>query len=173
MVVLGLALATAVACGHVFKAIGRMAAVSFGGANGNGAGAATTGTLVANNDRCLVCHANFLEEKLAVQHAAKNVGCELCHGPSNAHCEDENNLTAPDRFYARDEANATCFACHPAKKLRRGTHKSIVAGLFDRKYCTECHGDHRMARRTRSWDKKTGKAILTKTVETTRMVEVP
>jgi hypothetical protein len=169
-VMLGLLLATALACGHIFKCNGQTPASSGGG---NGQNNPTTATLVADNSRCFVCHANFQEEKMVVKHAVKNVGCELCHGSSDAHCSDENNLTAPDKFYARDEANAMCYDCHAAKKLRRGTHKSIVAGTFDRKYCTECHGDHRMARRTRHWNKKTRAVIKSATVESETMVTIP
>ena len=169
---LGLTLAAAVALSHVLKPKGQTPlAALFGGGTGNAA--STTGTLVADNSRCFVCHVNFQEEILTVSRAAKNVGCELCHGPSNQHCEDENNITAPDIFYTRDDVNAMCYVCHPAKKLSPGMHKGVIAGTFDRKYCTECHGDHRMAQRTRHWDKKTREAILGATVESERMVELP
>jgi len=171
---LTLTLATAAACSHVFVVATRLrAAASPGGGNGNGSSAPTTGTLVADNSRCFVCHVNFQEEKMTVSHAARNVGCELCHGSSDAHCNDENNITAPDKFYAHGDVNALCYGCHDPKNLNQVIHKNIIAGTFDRKVCTDCHGDHRMARRTRHWDKTTKKVLLTNTVESEKMVTLP
>jgi len=154
---LGLTLATAVACSHIFRPRGESlpAVASPGGGNGNGTSNPTTGTLVADNSRCFVCHINYQEEKMVVKHAAKNVGCERCHGSSDDHCNDENNVTAPDKFYAREDVNALCFGCHDPKNMNPVIHKNIIAGTFERKYCTDCHGDHRLPRRSRHWDKKT------------------
>jgi len=174
ILLLGLTLATAVAFSLIFMLKGHWrATTSPGGGNGNGNNPPTTGTLVADNSRCFVCHVNFQEEKLTVSHAAKNVGCELCHGSSDEHCNDENNITAPDKFYTHDEVNTLCYGCHDPKNLNQVIHKNIIAGTFDRKVCTDCHGEHRMFRRTRRWDGKTRKVILGKAVESERMVKVP
>lgn len=87
---------------------------------------------------------NYAVEKLAVSHAQANVGCEKCHGASNAHCSDEDNITPPDIMYAPEKINASCKSCHPDGKLAGG-----------KKYCTECHGEHKLSHRTRQWNKTT------------------
>jgi len=103
---------------------------------------------VADNSRCYVCHINFDGEALTVMHAKRDVGCEDCHGASNAHCSDEDNITPPDRMFAKAAINSFCKGCHPNAKLGGG-----------KEYCVECHGKHRMEHRTRKWDKETGKLI--------------
>jgi len=103
---------------------------------------------VADNSRCHVCHINYQDEQLAVVHARANIGCEKCHGSSDAHCGDEDNITPPDIMYPAERVNSFCKDCHPTAKLGGG-----------KKYCTDCHGDHRLGYRTRRWDKTTGKLI--------------
>jgi len=103
---------------------------------------------VADNSRCYVCHINFDGEALTVMHAKGDVGCEDCHGASNAHCSDEDNITPPDKMFDKAVINDFCKGCHPDGKLSAGKN-----------YCTECHGEHRMEHRTRRWDKKTGELI--------------
>lgn len=103
---------------------------------------------VADNSRCHVCHINYEDEELAVVHARANIGCEQCHGGSDAHCNDEDNITPPDIMYPAEKINSSCKGCHPAAKLGGG-----------KKYCTDCHGRHRLAYRTRKWDKTTGELI--------------
>jgi hypothetical protein len=73
--------------------------------------AAATGALT-DNMACFVCHANYREELLASEHAAKNVGCVDCHGPSYAHRNDENNTTPPDIMYPTDAIDSSCEVCH-------------------------------------------------------------
>ena len=53
------------------------------------AGAAST-TPAADNSRCFVCHANYMQEEIAVTHAKANIGCAHCHGASDAHIADES-----------------------------------------------------------------------------------
>jgi hypothetical protein len=103
---------------------------------------------VADNSRCHVCHINYADEALALVHARADISCEQCHGPSDAHCSDEDNITPPDIMYPTAEINPSCKGCHPDGKL--GGRK---------KYCTECHGEHRLEHRTRRWDKATGVLI--------------
>ena len=103
---------------------------------------------VADNSRCHVCHINYEEEELAVVHARANISCEQCHGSSDAHCGDEDNITPPDVMYPQEKINGFCKDCHPDSKLSG-----------DKKYCTDCHGEHRLGYRTRRWDKTTGKLI--------------
>lgn len=103
---------------------------------------------VADNSRCYVCHINYEVDELTSMHAKADIGCEHCHGSSDAHCSDEDNITPPDIMYPANKINSFCKSCHPDGKLGGG-----------KKYCTDCHGDHRLSRRTRKWDKATGKLI--------------
>jgi hypothetical protein len=116
---------------------------------------------VADNTRCYVCHMNYEDEELAVGHARANVGCEACHGPSDAHCNDENNITPPDKMFPKHKISPSCMSCHPKSKLaKKDAHKLVLAGTATKKkLCTDCHGEHRLERRTVRWDKTTGKLL--------------
>lgn len=113
---------------------------------------------VADNSRCHVCHINYADEELAIVHAKANIGCEECHGSSNAHCSDENNITAPDIMYPTEHVSEFCFSCHPAEKLSE-VHGPVLPGLPEEKTCTDCHGEHRLGYRTQHWDKSTGRLL--------------
>ncbi len=104
----------------------------------------------ADNSRCHVCHINYAMEELAVSHAKANVGCETCHGASNAHCSDEDNITPPDVIFAKAAIRPACMKCHAEL-----TDSHAPGGATDNKVCTDCHGKHRLAVRTRTWDKET------------------
>lgn len=115
---------------------------------------------VADNSRCHVCHINYSDEELAVIHARANVGCERCHGACDAHCNDEDNITPPDTMYPLAKINSSCMECHPKDKIDTQPHELILAGTAtEKKYCTDCHGEHRLSYRTRKWDKTTGTLI--------------
>ena len=120
----------------------------------------------ADNTACFVCHANYREEILAVQHAEKKVGCVDCHGDSYPHRNDENNTTPPDIIYPKDKIVGACRKCHethdvPAvevialwlKRYPEGKDVKVIV-------CTDCHGAHRLKIRNVRWDKKTRKLIL-------------
>jgi len=111
---------------------------------------------VADNSRCFVCHLNYAQESLAVDHAKANIGCAKCHGASDAHIADESwawgeNGTAPDIMYPRPKINPFCMGCHPKDKIDTEQHKPLFAGDAEKKYCTDCHGDHRLAERKCKW----------------------
>ena len=116
-----------------------------------------------DNSRCHVCHLDFSDEQLAVNHAKNGVGCEKCHGSSDDHASDEANITPPSIMYAREKIDTSCKVCHPDPTER------IVAGAKyclhvrtaaeEKKVCTDCHGAHRMAQRSVRWDKVTGKVL--------------
>lgn len=113
----------------------------------------------ADNSRCHVCHINYEDEVLAYQHAVGDVSCEDCHGPSDAHCSDEDNITPPDIMFAREKINPLCLGCHPREKLT-SLHKSFFVDTEkEKKVCTGCHGEHKLKHRTRRWDKKTRELI--------------
>ncbi len=131
---------------------------------------------VADNSRCFVCHANydFNEEKLVFTHAQADIGCVRCHGESSRHSTDEDGLTAPDRMYPLPYVRFNCLGCHDAVKLvasdqtkqnrtdlkEKPDHQSVLDGTArEKKFCTDCHGEHRLSHRTRKWDKRTSKLI--------------
>ncbi len=110
----------------------------------------------ADNSRCFVCHANYLDEKIAVTHANAGIGCAKCHGASDAHIADESwasggNGTAPDIIYPRDRINPSCMACHPKDAIDTVAHKPLFADDAEAKVCTDCHGDHRLPVRRSKW----------------------
>jgi len=123
-------------------------------------GSSVSLTASADNSRCYVCHINYDGEELVADHAIANIGCEKCHGFSYAHCNDEANVTPPDTMYAREKVNPSCLSCHPAEKLT-DVHKPVLTGTAEEKYCTDCHGQHRLPRRSHRWDKTTGKLLKT------------
>jgi len=111
---------------------------------------------VADNSRCFVCHINYMQEDIAVIHARQNMGCAHCHGESDEHIADESwasggSGTAPDKMYTRQMINPFCLACHSKEKLPEEPHKALLADSGDKKYCTDCHGDHRLKDRKCKW----------------------
>lgn len=115
---------------------------------------------VADNSRCHVCHINYADEELAVLHARVNISCEQCHGPSDAHCSDEDNVMPAEIMYPLEKINPSCLACHPWDKIDIQPHESLFEGTAtEKKYCTDCHGEHRLGYRTRKWNKTTGELI--------------
>ncbi len=112
---------------------------------------------VADNSRCFVCHANYLDEAIAVTHAGADIGCADCHGPSDAHIADESwgsggNGTAPDIMYPKEKINPACMHCHPRSELDAAQHEPVFATTAGKpKVCTDCHGEHRLAVRRCTW----------------------
>jgi hypothetical protein len=130
------------------------------GPQGPGGEPAAKGS-AAHNTFCYVCHLNFKKEKLAVRHARAAVGCTECHGSSLDHSDDEDNITPPDIMYPKQKINPSCMKCHRRSKLEKvSEHRPVLAAVATgKKHCTDCHGDHRIAVRTRRWDKETGELI--------------
>ncbi len=118
---------------------------------------AAAGVSPADNGRCFVCHLNYDGEELVTLHAAGGVGCETCHGASDAHCDDEEHLTPPDTMYPRTKINPSCFTCHVELRPKGGNDSWSM--LAEQMACTVCHGKHRLPERKRRWDKETGKVI--------------
>ena len=113
-------------------------------------------TAGADNSRCFVCHINYAQEDIAVIHARANIGCNNCHGESDEHIADESwasggNGTAPDIMYPRPKINPFCMDCHPKDKIDAIQHKPLFADTAQEKYCTDCHGSHRLTRRKCKW----------------------
>jgi hypothetical protein len=123
------------------------------------------------NQFCSACHYGFGDEELASTHEKAGIGCERCHGESERHRSDENNITPPEIMYPKARINPTCMMCHPRHEIRHvAHHKELLAGartVFDSAdedvsqiYCTDCHAkDHYINVRTIRWNKETGKLI--------------
>jgi len=110
----------------------------------------------ADNSRCFVCHANYLDEKIAVTHARTGIGCATCHGASDAHIADESwasggNGTAPDIIFPKERINPSCMACHPKDKIDTTEHKPLFSDDAQQRLCTDCHGSHRLPIRRSKW----------------------
>lgn len=111
---------------------------------------------VADNSRCHHCHLNYVDEDLAVVHADANIGCADCHGNCDEHIADESwasggNGTPPEIMYPREKINPFCLDCHPKDEIDDLEHKRFLAGTAGEKYCTVCHGDHRLGERKCKW----------------------
>lgn len=134
----------------------------------------------ADNSFCYVCHRNLEKEPLNVIHTKQGVGCEKCHGMSEKHSADEDGVTPPEILYSKARINAFCIKCHAVEVLQKSPkHQSILALIKEntkpiksakeeikspnvesaKSVCTDCHGQHRLKVRTRTWDKETGKLI--------------
>jgi len=112
----------------------------------------------ADNSRCYVCHLNFKFEKLATTHAAAGVGCQTCHGPSDAHIADESwswggQGTPPDRMYPRDKINDSCLQCHKVIQVAQSGEEEVLPPhpVEPNTVCTDCHGNHRLPTRKVRW----------------------
>ena len=102
----------------------------------------------AGMDVCLTCHSDYEKTFPASKHGqavnlrtpAAKFGCESCHGPGQAHVDDEakGNIR---RFTAikPNEVNATCLSCH-----NRGAHAAWDGSTHEARNlsCTTCHSVH-------------------------------
>jgi len=110
---------------------------------------------MADNSRCLVCHANYEKEEMAAAHAKADIGCVKCHGESDAHIADESwasggNGTPPGIIYPPEKVNPSCIACHELRKTDPDC-KCDFPRLPEKKSCTDCHGKHRLKTRKCKW----------------------
>lgn len=124
------------------------------------------------NEFCAACHYDFAEEKLAVTHQKAGIGCERCHGESERHRSDEDNVTPPEIMYPKNKIIPTCMMCHPRHEIEHvDRHQRLLAGaktIFDsdserhgrHMYCTSCHARHHKIKvRTIRWNKSTGELL--------------
>ncbi|MDD3470683.1 MAG: cytochrome c3 family protein [Thermoguttaceae bacterium] len=121
------------------------------------------------NGKCYVCHGNYIEEEFAKKHALGKVGCFDCHGEAVAHRNDENHLTPPDHMFSSselpDEMVESCQACHETHDvaakdvLTRYQERKLDKKPLEEVTCMDCHGSHRLDKRTVRWNKRTGEVI--------------
>jgi hypothetical protein len=124
------------------------------------------------NEFCAACHYAFGEEKLARTHQQAGIGCERCHGESERHRSDEDNVTPPEIMFPKNKINPTCMMCHPRHEIKHvPTHGVLLGGaktIFDSDSdddgpqitCVFCHAKkHRINLRTIRWNKATGELL--------------
>ena len=102
----------------------------------------------AGSDTCALCHD---AESKSITHSkhgqakdprspAATLGCESCHGPGQAHVDDDAKGNIK-RFKALKpaEASETCLTCH-----NRGTHAGWESSVHAARNvtCTTCHSVH-------------------------------
>ena len=139
---------------------------------GQNAGGNKTKDVFVANAFCSACHYGFAEEDLARTHEQAGIGCERCHGESERHRSDENNVTPPEIMYPSDKINPTCMMCHPRHEIRRvPAHEALLAGAKTSldsasesdahpTVCTDCHAkEHRITVRAIRWNKATGERL--------------
>jgi DmsE family decaheme c-type cytochrome len=102
----------------------------------------------AGQDVCIVCHDEQRQNIERSKHGqalnertpAANRGCESCHGPGQAHVDDEAKGHIR-RFAAIKpaEVNATCLTCH-----NRNNHAAWEGSTHEARNlsCTTCHSAH-------------------------------
>ena len=91
-------------------------------------------TAGADNSRCFVCHANYLDETIADESWASG-----------------GNGTAPDIMYPMDKIVPACMECHPKDSIDTPEHEPVFVQSMEKKVCTDCHGNHRLPVRRCKW----------------------
>jgi DmsE family decaheme c-type cytochrome len=100
------------------------------------------------SDTCLTCHSDKGDSLKGTAHGnAKNPrapeanhGCESCHGPGQAHVDDDaKGHIKKFKQMKPAEVSETCLACH-----NRGEHAAWEGSAHDRRNlsCSTCHSVH-------------------------------
>ena len=102
----------------------------------------------AGSDTCVTCHSDKEESLKGTKHAqvknprtpAATQGCESCHGPGQAHVDDDakGHIKKFGQMPAA-EVSQTCLTCH-----NRGDHAAWEGSAHDRRNlsCATCHSVH-------------------------------
>lgn len=105
----------------------------------------------AGSDACALCHTTEATTLTGTKHGQTNDprspaatrGCESCHGPGQAHIDDDAKGQIK-KFGALDPAaiNETCLTCH-----NRRTHAGWSGSAHEARNlsCTTCHAVHKPA----------------------------
>jgi DmsE family decaheme c-type cytochrome len=102
----------------------------------------------AGSDTCAICHGDYATNLARSRHGqakhartpAATLGCESCHGPGQAHIDDEAKGHIR-RFSAIPpaEINETCLTCH-----NRSNHAGWEGSVHEARNvtCASCHSAH-------------------------------
>jgi DmsE family decaheme c-type cytochrome len=115
----------------------------------------------AGSDTCLTCHSDKGDTLKGTPHAqAKNPrspeaahGCESCHGPGQAHVDDDAKGHILKFGQVKPEqVSQACLACH-----NRGAHAGWEGSMHERRNlsCITCHSVHSPKSQTRQLIKAT------------------
>ena len=119
----------------------------------------------AGSDTCVVCHTDQEASLKGTSHGRANdprspaatLGCESCHGPGQAHVDDDakGNIL---KFAAMKPADVsqTCLTCH-----NRGAHAAWEGSTHEARNlsCATCHSVHKPASFERQLVKTTETAL--------------
>jgi DmsE family decaheme c-type cytochrome len=105
----------------------------------------------AGSDQCVLCHTDQEASLKGTKHGqianprspAAKLGCESCHGPGQAHIDDEaKGKIAKFKAMKPAEVNRTCLTCHD-----RGTHAGWEGSTHEARNlsCATCHSVHKPA----------------------------
>jgi DmsE family decaheme c-type cytochrome len=105
----------------------------------------------AGTDQCVLCHTDQETSLKGTKHGqtgnprspAAKLGCESCHGPGQAHVDDEaKGRIAKFKEMKPAEVNRTCLTCHD-----RGTHAGWEGSTHEARNlsCATCHSVHKPA----------------------------
>jgi DmsE family decaheme c-type cytochrome len=102
----------------------------------------------AGSDTCLTCHSDMESTLKGTKHAqaldprtpAAQQNCESCHGPGQAHVDDDaKGHMLKFTSASADQTNQACLTCH-----NRGSHAAWEGSTHEarRLSCTTCHSVH-------------------------------
>ena len=88
----------------------------------------------AGRNACEECHSDEVKKLLKYEH--KNLSCESCHGPGEAHANNPDIAIDKNSY-------SPCVRCHEANPSRPKWHKQIVSRThYTGSKCAECHVPH-------------------------------
>ena len=94
---------------------------------------------------CVVCHVDASDQWTGTLHDRNDVGCIECHGPSEAHAQDENNEVLPDEIFARADVDRLCAECHRCTRSGVADEVPLRDVALGPPVCTDCHRAHGFA----------------------------
>ena len=105
----------------------------------------------AGSDACVLCHTDQEASLKGTKHGqaanprspAAKLGCESCHGPGQAHVDDDaKGKITKFKELKPAEVNRTCLTCHD-----RGTHAGWEGSTHEARNlsCATCHSVHKPA----------------------------
>ncbi len=105
----------------------------------------------AGSDQCVLCHTDQEASLKGTKHGqavnprspAAKLGCESCHGPGQAHIDDEaKGKIAKFKEMKPAEVNGSCLTCH-----NRGGHAGWEGSTHEARNlsCATCHSVHKPA----------------------------